>query len=123
MRVLICGSRTWSDVPTVNTVLQGIHCTRFGDPTIIHGAARGADEIAGDLARRQGWRVIEFPADWERHGKRAGYVRNTKMLAEGNPNEVYAFVDKPLVESRGTSMMVRIAREAGVPTYVVEKIQ
>jgi hypothetical protein len=56
----------------------------------MHGAARGADRLAGAAALRLGLEVVEYPADWKRHGRRAGYVRNEQMLAAG-PDLVVAF--------------------------------
>jgi hypothetical protein len=44
------------------------------------------------------------------------------MLDEGKPDVVWAFVDKPLAESRGTADMVRRAKKAGVPVFVTEYI-
>jgi hypothetical protein len=74
----------------------------------------------------QGWStandvpVLAFAANWTKYGKRAGFLRNTQMLEEGKPDVVWAFVDKDLSESKGTKMMVDIARKGGVPCYVVQ---
>lgn len=96
---------------------------RMLDPedVVIHGAARGADRIAGRLALTYGLKVIDFPADWMGHGKAAGPIRNKLMLDVGRPTEVWAFkADFDETLSRGgTENMVRIAREAGVKTTVV----
>lgn len=62
------------------------------------------------------WAVInwcpftEFPADWDKYGKSAGYIRNQQMLDEGCPDYVVAFPG-----GAGTNMMKRIASKAGVP--------
>lgn len=47
---------------------------------VIHGAARGIDSIAAEVARDAELVVTSFPADWNRHGKGAGPIRNTQML-------------------------------------------
>lgn len=120
IRVLICGSRTWRDSGPIQAILR--QYAAAGETTVIHGAARGADSLAGFYARSLRMEVVEFPADWSM-GKRAGYVRNNQMLIEGKPDVVWAFVDKPLTESKGTKMMVDIARTAGVPCYVVESVR
>lgn len=123
MRVLVCGSRTWDEYTTMEEFLHGVF-TLYPETTLIHGAARGADEIAGQIAEDHGAvTVVAFPADWEKHGKPAGPIRNQQMLDEGKPTVVIAFVDKPLAESRGTNDMVTRARNAELPTYVVEKVQ
>jgi hypothetical protein len=118
VRVLICGSRTFGDYESVSVVLAGF-AGRNLDVTVIHGAAPGADSLAARWAKEYGYDVQAFPADWDRYGKRAGYVRNQQMLDEGHPEVVWAFVDKPLRESKGTSMMVELARNAGLPVHVV----
>lgn len=120
IRVLICGSRTWNDGGPIQAIVR--QYAAVGPAVIIHGAAPGADSQADLHARQAGLEAMPFPADWAQYGKRAGFLRNTQMLSEGKPDVVWAFVDKPLAESRGTAMMVDIARKGGVPCYVVEAI-
>lgn len=119
-RVLVCGSRTFSDAIAISTVLDGISTLKGGRVMIIHGAAKGADYIAGAWAEARGKPQTPFAANWTQYGKRAGFLRNTQMLEEGKPDVVWAFVDKPLEESKGTKMMVDIARKGGVTCYVVQ---
>jgi len=76
---------------------------------LIHGAASGADTLAGAWAIHRGIEVQEFPADWRKLGKRAGPLRNIQMLKEGNPCLVVAFPG-----GRGTAHMVKIAQAAGL---------
>ena len=127
MRVLVCGSRTFEDEGTLNRALDGLVWQRgFRCTTLIHGAARGADLLAAEWARITNEyddgdiEILAFPADWDLYGKRAGYIRNQQMLDEGRPELVVAFVDKPLAETKGTNMMVHLARDAGVRTIEVE---
>jgi len=121
MRVLVCGSRTFEDYEVVRGVLAGLDDhSPDGFGYMVNGAGRGADELAHRYACETLTAEKRFPADWERHGKRAGYLRNQQMLDEGQPDLVVAFVDKPLPESKGTAMMVDLARKAGVRTIVVE---
>lgn len=117
-RVLVCGSRTFREGSLVEMALRSLS----GDNLIIHGAAKGADSLAGWHAQSLGHHVAEYPADWDQYGKRAGYVRNQQMLDEGKPDLVFAFVDKPLSESKGTAMMVDLAHRAGLPVVVVQYI-
>jgi hypothetical protein len=85
--------------------------------TLVHGGARGADSQAGQIGREVGLEVEVFEAEWDRYGRSAGFKRNQAMLDSG-VDLVWAFVDKPLEDSRGTAHMVRIAREAGVQVRV-----
>ncbi len=120
MRLLVCGSRTWTDLPRLWEVLDRL-VSEHGDGQVvlIEGDARGADRLAGQLARRRGWRLEVYPAEWTREGRAAGFRRNARMLHKGRPDLVVAFAVGPLADSRGTADMVRRARAAGVPVQVV----
>ncbi len=126
MRVLFCGDRNWSDRERIHTVMSQLaaKCERTpGDSRlpasliIIHGAARGADTIAGEVAIDLHLPWMVFPARWKVYGRAAGPIRNHQMLEEGKPDLVCAFHDD-LFRSRGTSNMVRIAQVAGIPVRV-----
>lgn len=112
LRVLVCGSREWDDYQAVARFLA------FLEPNdvVIHGAARGADMLADQVANRRRCRVEAYPADWEQHGKRAGYLRNAEMLEKGRPDLVVGFG-----HGKGTDMMLDLAAKAGVKTYRVER--
>ena len=62
----------------------------YGPAVIVHGAARGADRLAGRVAQALGWPVEEHPADWTRYGRAAGHKRNLAMRAT-HPALVIAF--------------------------------
>lgn len=110
VRVLVCGSREWTDRDAIYNFLAFL--TR--DNVVIHGAARGADSIAAEAAGRRGAAVVAFPAEWDKHGKAAGPIRNQRMLDEGKPDVVIAFG-----VGRGTGDMIRRAGKAGVPVYQI----
>lgn len=120
MRLIACGSRDWTNYEEIErTLLSFIH--QFGKPAaLIHGAARGADTLAGQAAQRLGIPVEEYPADWRGNGKGAGPIRNRQMLDTG-ADYVIAFKDAfdTTLRKGGTENMIRIAREAGVPTWVI----
>jgi len=88
--------------------------------TLIHGAAKGADVMAGDWASSFGIPVEEYSADWDAYGKAAGPVRNQQMLTEGKPDVVLAFPTVDLSTSKGTRSMVTKAIVARVRTYTVD---
>lgn len=121
MRLLVCGSRTFDDAFIVHTLLTGFVHPDF-DLTIIEGGAQGADRIASNWAEARRVAHARYNAEWDKQGKAAGAIRNRKMLEEGKPDMVVAFIDKPLAESKGTADMVSRASVAGLSVYVVEKI-
>jgi hypothetical protein len=81
---------------------------------LIHGDANGADRLAGEWGTARGITVEAHPADWKKHGRAAGPIRNQKMLEE-TPALVVAFPG-----GKGTADMVKKARQAGVEVFVVE---
>ena len=85
--------------------------------TIIEGEARGADTLARRYGERHGINIEKYPADWELYGRRAGPIRNGRMLKEGTPELVVAFLAK---DSRGTQNMIDQSRKAGIEVHVVE---
>lgn len=48
---------------------------------LFHGAARGADALVDQAARRITWPMRPMPAAWAAHGPAAGPIRNRRMLA------------------------------------------
>lgn len=117
MRLLVCGSRDWTDADLMATVLA-LHRDGL---ELAEGAARGADRLAGRWARDHGVPLFEYPADWATHGKAAGSLRNKEMLNDFRPELVLAFKDgfDRVLRRGGTEHMVRISRTADVPVIWV----
>ncbi len=95
MKVLITGSRHWSDKEAIERAMA-----RANPDTIIEGGAPGADAIAKEYARRKSIKVVEVKAEWDRYGNRAGPIRNSAMIAM-KPDLVLAF-SKDLSKDKGT---------------------
>lgn len=125
MKVLVCGGRDYTGWITLQEVLDeflGKELDKDKDTifTVIHGNAIGADFLAKvwveDHWRHQDFvRQEVYPANWKKHGKSAGAIRNQQMLDEGKPDMVVAFPG-----GRGTEHMKSIARKVGVPVHEVE---
>jgi len=114
MRVIVCGGRDYADVETLGRRLGAFHA-RHGITTILHGDARGADRLAARWATEHGVEALAFPADWRR-GRSAGPLRNTAMLMQ-RPDAIIAFPG-----GAGTADMIRKARVAGVPIWIVGRL-
>lgn len=84
---------------------------RMGATQVISGGCRGADKISAEVAEELRIPCRVFPAEWDKHGKAAGPIRNAEMLEE-NPDLVLAFHDN-IESSKGTKDMVRRAKDKG----------
>lgn len=111
VKIIVTGGRDYQDLVTVRRVLSEYH--QEPRPILVHGGARGADRIAAYVARELGWHVVAYPADWRRHGRAAGPIRNQEM-ADAGADLCIAFPG-----GRGTADMVRRARAAGIPVRSV----
>ena len=119
LRILITGSRAWKDRDAIRSALEDVvdaaqdrDVSLLRDEiTVVHGAAKGADRIAGEIAAELGCTVEAHPADWGRHGKAAGPIRNTEMVRLG-ADVCLAF---PLQQSIGTRGCMQLAKAAGIP--------
>lgn len=89
MRVLVCGGREFDDQPFMDEILNKLHA-RTPISLLIHGAARGADSQAEVWAKKSQVPYLGVPAEWFRHGRSAGHLRNKDML-DWDPELVIAF--------------------------------
>lgn len=111
LRLLVCGGRYFCDGEALRRWMNEATVDRIAaEVVVIHGGARGADYLAGEIARQAGVRVIVCPADWSTHGAAAGPIRNQAMLDDHAPTLVLAAPG-----GDGTNDMVRRARRAGIP--------
>jgi hypothetical protein len=112
---LVCGSREWvAPAPILRELAELME--EEPNLIVIHGAACGADRLAGQVAAMLGIDVIEVPAEWDQHGRAAGPIRNQKML-DMEPDLVLAFHER-MDLGKGTRDMVTRARKAGVEVEV-----
>lgn len=110
LRILVTGSRDWQSCATLQLALDEAAEGTL-DVTVVHGGARGADSMAGAEARSRGWLVEVYRADWSQYGKRAGIVRNLKMVNLG-ADICLAFIRDG---SPGATHCAKAAERAGIP--------
>lgn len=113
MRVIVTGSRDWTEDMTVYAALAEIKNVDKPDSvTLVSGACpTGADIMAEGWARRFGWEIERHPADWKGHGRSAGPWRNKRMARLG-ADVCLAFHKDG---SRGTQNMIDLCEKAGIP--------
>ena len=113
MKVLICGSRYWTDYNLIHDTLKPLP----PDSLIITGGARGADSSAKEAAKKLNLECKVIRAKWEVYGRSAGPIRNREML-DMKPDIVIAF-HSDLAESRGTKDCVREAQRRGITVRII----
>src|SRR6266446_6491961 len=108
IRVLVCGGRDYTNREALYAALDRLHAER-GFAKLIAGGARGADTLACQWARDREVPAIVYEAEWAKLGRKAGPIRNQRMLDHGKPDLVVAFPG-----GHGTADMVGRARKVGV---------
>lgn len=122
MRILITGSRDWPDMEKVAFEIEQAVEELQKDAdfdryvTIIHGACEygGADTMAAAWAVEKGYEIEAYPVGEKSkatHGNRAYFLRNLAMVKSG-ADMCLAFNKN---NSRGTTMTIKLAKEAGIP--------
>ncbi len=108
---LVVGSRTFADYELLKTKLDYFLQNHRTDTVIVSGGANGADSLAKRYAEEREYDYQEFPADWNKYGKKAGYLRNKEMhehIAKFNKRAVIAFWDG---KSKGTAHNFDLAKQ------------
>lgn len=110
MRVIIAGGR---DYHNYEALLDAIVDCNFNIQTVISGGAKGVDALGERYAESADVPLKIYPADWEKHGRAAGPIRNRKMAE--NADALIALWDG---QSRGTKNMIETATKLGLLVYV-----
>lgn len=115
-KIIVAGSRiipnrdvVWDDLVFRIGIYTGVDTVE-----IVGGLARGADQIGFDFATTYNFTFTGFPADWEKHGKGAGYIRNKEMSEYAD--ELIAYWDG---KSNGTRNMIDLMTLAKKPTTII----
>jgi hypothetical protein len=115
MRLIIAGGRDFTDQnfgsDSLFSILKSVNLDTV---EVVCGMARGADEVGRVWAINNNIPVKEFRADWDKHGKSAGYKRNNQMAEYGT--HLIAFWDG---KSKGTKHMIDLARKSELFVKIV----
>ena len=110
MKTIIAGGRTITDY---SLVLSALAESGFEPTEIVSGMALGVDTLAIQYATEHNLPLKEFHADWKKHNRAAGPIRNREMANYGDA--LIAIWDG---ESRGTKNMIEEATKRGLKVYV-----
>jgi hypothetical protein len=112
MRLAIVGSRDFHNYTYLENLLEPI---KESIEWIISGGAKGVDSLAEKYAARNFIPFLLFPANWEKYGKRAGFMRNQQIVDAADH-----MIALPTLESKGTRDSIRRAEVKGIPVQVFE---
>lgn len=110
MRVAIVGSRDYLNESAVRAYVRALP----PGTVVVSGGARGVDRWAASEAKECGLEVVEYLADWDRYGRRAGMIRNSLIVSDSD--KVVAFWDGV---SAGTANTIKSARRLGRELEVI----
>lgn len=114
MKLAVIGSRSFNDYDLLSFVLDE-YCIEHPGLKIISGGARGADRLAEKYAVDCDLDLQVFQADWDTHGKAAGFIRNKLIVDECD--ELVAFWDG---KSRGTLNSINHAKKQNKTVVIID---
>ena len=110
-KVIIAGSREFDNYDMLKEKCDKILSRKVNEGeeiVIVSGTARGADTLGEKYAEEKGYKIERYPANWDKYGKKAGYLRNKKMAEVSNACIVFL---SSKAENKGSKMMISIATE------------
>ena len=115
LKVIVAGGRDFLDMGklthTMNALLVNYEPQNV---TVVSGTARGADTLAIVYSEKYETKLIKMPADWDRHGRGAGFIRNVEMAEMADA--LVAFWDG---KSKGTKHMIDTAKKKNLSVRVI----
>jgi len=110
VKVVIAGSR---EITNYSELIRAIEDSKFEITAVVSGTARGVDRMGERFAVENNLEVLPYPANWDKYGKRAGYLRNSEM-ADVSDAAIILWDG----ESKGTKMMIEEMKKRKKPVYV-----
>jgi len=112
MKTIIAGSRS---VDNFHLVCKAVEESGFADEIteVVSGGAMGVDKLGERIAKKFGFHLKIFPADWKKYDKAAGMIRNKQMAEYAD-----ALIACVYNASPGTSNMIELAKDKGLKVFV-----
>jgi hypothetical protein len=111
MRIGIIGSRGFNNYTLVKDVMSEYI---NNVDVIVSGGAKGADTLGEIWAKEFNKETLIFLPDWNKYGKRAGFIRNQDIVK--NSDLIIAFWDG---HSKGTKSSIDLCSKFNIPIKIV----
>lgn len=113
LKIIIAGSRNFNDYNLLEQKVD-FYIGENQDIEIISGTARGADKLGERYAINKELKLKRFPADWQKYGKKAGYLRNKEMAKYAS--HAIIFWDG---KSKGTGHMIELCKKYNINYRII----
>lgn len=116
LKLIVAGGREFADYPLLSQQIMLLANQTYADRavSIVSGMARGADALGVRFAKEHSVHLYEFPANWDKYGKRAGFMRNEDMGRYADA--LLAFWDG---KSPGSKHMIDFMKKLNKPVHVI----
>jgi hypothetical protein len=120
-KIIIAGGRDFTEWQFFEKWCERTICSlktqwsELTDLQIVSGGARGTDALGEKFAKVYDIDLKIFPAEWDLHGKSAGYIRNSTMAEYADV--LIAFWDG---RSKGTKHMIDTANRNNLEVHVIK---
>lgn len=105
LSVIIAGGRDYKFTPEDREWLDTLPIAE-----VVSGGAPGADAEGESWATSKGISIRRFPADWKKHGRAAGPIRNREMAEQAQAVALFP-------GGRGTADMRKQAQKRGLVIF------
>jgi hypothetical protein len=112
MKLAIIGSRDFNDYKLLEQTLEPYKSKLT---LVVSGGAKGADRFGDHWAQVNNIKALIFLPDWDKFGKRAGFIRNEDIIK--NCDACIAFWNG---ESKGTAHSISLCEKYNKPYKIVK---
>lgn len=117
-KIIIAGGRDFNNYELLDKEVTSIVNSMMSVPMdsieFVSGGAKGADSLGEKYAKANNFKLRIFPANWDKHGKAAGPIRNRDMAEYADM--LIVFWDG---RSRGTRSMIREAKHRDLEVHII----
>lgn len=111
MKIAVVGSREFKDEKFISDILLNPELNNTG--ILVSGGAKGVDTWAEEIWDNMGWEKIIFKPNWNKYGKKAGFLRNQQIVDVAD--KLIAFWNG---KSKGTKHSIDLAVKKGIPVDI-----